>query len=173
MWPAGASSKLPCPRDSALRRAAFSGNLAALPSHLVPAGRSVRVFISANPEGESLDPSSRVPGVRPSFSLRSALREPASVQRRGCARACRGCLGAWGVHASHFSFLSSPLCLLTSPRSPVSLSSGRANKRVRCQQTFLEAFRPHCHSHPLSLPVLFGIHQERLLLALTVWGAPK
>nr|XP_020025206.1 NACHT and WD repeat domain-containing protein 2-like [Castor canadensis] len=51
MWPAGAGTKLPCPRDSALRRAAFSGNLTALPSHLVPAGRSVRVFISANPEG--------------------------------------------------------------------------------------------------------------------------
>ncbi|KYO45876.1 NACHT and WD repeat domain-containing protein 2 [Alligator mississippiensis] len=42
--------RLPCPRDSALRRAAFCGNLAALPSHLVPGGRSVRVFISANPE---------------------------------------------------------------------------------------------------------------------------
>lgn len=54
MWPAGAGTKLPCPRDSALRRAAFSGNLTALPSHLVPAGRSVRVFISANPEGKSL-----------------------------------------------------------------------------------------------------------------------
>ncbi|TKC35007.1 hypothetical protein EI555_005291, partial [Monodon monoceros] len=51
MWPAGAGTKLPCPRDSALRRAAFSGNLTALPSHLMPAGRSVRVFISANPEG--------------------------------------------------------------------------------------------------------------------------
>lgn len=52
MWPAGAGTKLPCARDSALRRAAFCGNLTALPSHLVPAGRSVRVFISANPEGE-------------------------------------------------------------------------------------------------------------------------
>ncbi|KAM4808251.1 NACHT and WD repeat domain-containing protein 2 [Rhinophrynus dorsalis] len=50
MWPTGASSRIPCSRDSALRRAAFSGNLAALPSHLVPTGRSVRVFISANPE---------------------------------------------------------------------------------------------------------------------------
>lgn len=54
MWPAGAGTKLPCPRDSALRRAAFSGNLTALPSHLMPAGRSVRVFISANPEGKFL-----------------------------------------------------------------------------------------------------------------------
>lgn len=59
MWPAGAGTKLPCPRDSALRRAAFSGNLTALPSHLVPAGRSVRVFISANPEGKYLGPVSR------------------------------------------------------------------------------------------------------------------
>ncbi|XP_075786717.1 NACHT and WD repeat domain-containing protein 2 [Pelodiscus sinensis] len=50
MWPAGAAGRLPCPRDSALRRAAFSGNLSALPSHLAPSGRSVRVFISANPE---------------------------------------------------------------------------------------------------------------------------
>lgn len=53
MWPAGAASRLPCSRDSALRRAAFSGNLSALPSHLAPSGRSVRVFISANPEGKA------------------------------------------------------------------------------------------------------------------------
>ncbi|KAE8629352.1 hypothetical protein XENTR_v10000453 [Xenopus tropicalis] len=50
MWPSGASSRFPCSRDSALRKAAFSGNLSALPSHLIPTGRSVRVFISANPE---------------------------------------------------------------------------------------------------------------------------
>lgn len=67
MWPAGAGTKLPCPRDSALRRAAFSGNLTALPSHLVPAGRSVRVFISANPEGKSLGSLSLFVG--PSFDL--------------------------------------------------------------------------------------------------------
>lgn len=70
MWPAGAGTKLPCPRDSALRRAAFSGNLTALPSHLVPAGRSVRVFISANPEGKSLGALSR--SVGPSFDLRGS-----------------------------------------------------------------------------------------------------
>lgn len=69
MWPAGAGTKLPCPRDSALRRAAFSGNLTALPSHLVPAGRSVRVFISANPEGMSL-----------ACSCPSARREPRKCQ---------------------------------------------------------------------------------------------
>uniref|UniRef100_A0A8D0DJM6 NACHT and WD repeat domain containing 2 n=1 Tax=Salvator merianae TaxID=96440 RepID=A0A8D0DJM6_SALMN len=55
MWPSGAAGKLPCPRDSALRRAAFSGNLSALPLHLAPSGRSVRVFISANPEAKTLD----------------------------------------------------------------------------------------------------------------------
>lgn len=70
MWPAGAGTKLPCPRDSALRRAAFSGNLTALPSHLVPAGRSVRVFISANPEGKSLGRVSR--SVSPSFDQRGS-----------------------------------------------------------------------------------------------------
>ncbi|XP_058049899.1 NACHT and WD repeat domain-containing protein 2 [Ahaetulla prasina] len=50
MWPAGTAGKLAAPRDSALRKAAFSGNLSALPLHLVPSGRSVRVFVSANPE---------------------------------------------------------------------------------------------------------------------------
>uniref|UniRef100_A0A803KG76 NACHT and WD repeat domain containing 2 n=1 Tax=Xenopus tropicalis TaxID=8364 RepID=A0A803KG76_XENTR len=54
MWPSGASSRFPCSRDSALRKAAFSGNLSALPSHLIPTGRSVRVFISANPEGKKM-----------------------------------------------------------------------------------------------------------------------
>ncbi|KAJ1214697.1 hypothetical protein NDU88_002315 [Pleurodeles waltl] len=52
MWPSAPGTRLPGIRDSALRRAAFSGNLAALPAHQVPTGRSVRVFISANPEGE-------------------------------------------------------------------------------------------------------------------------
>ncbi|KAK9399177.1 NACHT and WD repeat domain-containing protein 2 [Crotalus adamanteus] len=50
MWPAGTAGKLPAPRDSALRKAAFSGNLSALPLHLAPSGRRVRVFVSANPE---------------------------------------------------------------------------------------------------------------------------
>uniref|UniRef100_A0A9L0K2A7 NACHT and WD repeat domain containing 2 n=1 Tax=Equus asinus TaxID=9793 RepID=A0A9L0K2A7_EQUAS len=67
MWPAGAGTKLPCPRDSALRRAAFSGNLTALPSHLLPAGRSVRVFISANPEGHLFSP----PGLLRRVELRN------------------------------------------------------------------------------------------------------
>lgn len=61
MWAAGAGGRLPCPRDAALRRAAFAGNLAALPAHLVPSGRSVRVFISANPEG---NPAARLGTAR-------------------------------------------------------------------------------------------------------------
>lgn len=56
MWAAGAGGRAACPRDAALRRAAFAGNLAALPAHLVPGGRSVRVFISANPEGNGRAP---------------------------------------------------------------------------------------------------------------------
>uniref|UniRef100_A0A8C9FF70 Uncharacterized protein n=1 Tax=Pavo cristatus TaxID=9049 RepID=A0A8C9FF70_PAVCR len=56
MWAAGAGGRAACPRDAALRKAAFAGNLAALPAHLVPGGRSVRVFISANPEGNGRAP---------------------------------------------------------------------------------------------------------------------
>lgn len=73
MWAAGAGGRAACPRDAALRKAAFAGNLAALPAHLVPGGRSVRVFISANPEGNGRAPprlplppgaaSSRLPGA--------------------------------------------------------------------------------------------------------------
>uniref|UniRef100_A0A673JFF9 Uncharacterized protein n=1 Tax=Sinocyclocheilus rhinocerous TaxID=307959 RepID=A0A673JFF9_9TELE len=54
MWPSGASSRQPCPRESALRRAAISGNVLALPPFHVPTGRSVRVFICANPDGKSV-----------------------------------------------------------------------------------------------------------------------
>uniref|UniRef100_A0ABI7ZHE8 NACHT and WD repeat domain containing 2 n=1 Tax=Felis catus TaxID=9685 RepID=A0ABI7ZHE8_FELCA len=73
MWPAGAGTRLPCPRDSALRRAAFSGNLNALPSHLVPAGRSVRVFISANPEDTGAERQALRENVYP--KLREFCRE--------------------------------------------------------------------------------------------------
>ncbi|XP_040443718.1 NACHT and WD repeat domain-containing protein 2 isoform X1 [Falco naumanni] len=73
MWPAGAGGRLPCPRDAALRRAAFSGNLAALPSHLVPSGRSVRVFISANPEDTIAERSTLREHVYP--KLREFCRE--------------------------------------------------------------------------------------------------
>ncbi|ROL47918.1 NACHT and WD repeat domain-containing protein 2 [Anabarilius grahami] len=50
MWPSGVGSRQPCPRESALRRAAISGNILALPPFHVPTGRSVRVFICANPD---------------------------------------------------------------------------------------------------------------------------
>ena len=53
MWPSGAGSRQPCPRESALRRAAVSGNIPALPPHHVPGGRSVRVFICCNPDGKT------------------------------------------------------------------------------------------------------------------------
>lgn len=76
MWPAGAGGRPSCPRDAALRRAAFSGNLSALPSHLVPSGRSVRVFISANPEGNP----------RPAGLRRSPRSSPCRPQRRAAAR---------------------------------------------------------------------------------------
>uniref|UniRef100_A0A3Q1FP06 Uncharacterized protein n=1 Tax=Acanthochromis polyacanthus TaxID=80966 RepID=A0A3Q1FP06_9TELE len=64
MWPSGVGSRQPCPRESALRRAAISGNINALPPHHVPTGRSVRVFICSNPDGKSLPPHQR-----PSFTL--------------------------------------------------------------------------------------------------------
>ncbi|CAK7294802.1 NACHT and WD repeat domain-containing protein 2 isoform X1 [Vulpes vulpes] len=73
MWPAGAGTRLPCPRDSALRRAAFCGNLSALPTHLVPAGRSVRVFISANPEDTGAERQALRENVYP--KLREFCRE--------------------------------------------------------------------------------------------------
>ncbi|XP_075006643.1 NACHT and WD repeat domain-containing protein 2 [Calonectris borealis] len=73
MWPAGPGGRLPCPRDAALRRAAFSGNLSALPSHLVPSGRSVRVFISANPEDTIAERSALREHVYP--KLREFCRE--------------------------------------------------------------------------------------------------
>ncbi|KAM4706593.1 NACHT and WD repeat domain-containing protein 2 [Discoglossus pictus] len=73
MWPSGGTSRLPCSRDSALRRAAFSGNLSALPSHLVPTGRSVRVFISASPEDTEAERNSLRENVYP--KLREFCRE--------------------------------------------------------------------------------------------------
>lgn len=36
-----------------MRKAAISGHINALPPHNVPGGRSVRVFICANPDGKS------------------------------------------------------------------------------------------------------------------------
>nr|XP_060633820.1 NACHT and WD repeat domain-containing protein 2 isoform X1 [Anolis sagrei ordinatus] len=73
MWPTGGAGKLPSPRDSALRRAAFSGNLSALPSHLAPSGRSVRVFVSTNPEDTVAERSALREHVYP--KLREFCRE--------------------------------------------------------------------------------------------------
>ncbi|XP_052538327.1 NACHT and WD repeat domain-containing protein 2 isoform X1 [Tympanuchus pallidicinctus] len=73
MWAAGAGGRAACPRDAALRRAAFAGNLAALPAHLVPGGRSVRVFISANPEDTIAERSALREHVYP--KLREFCRE--------------------------------------------------------------------------------------------------
>uniref|UniRef100_A0A672J4W6 Uncharacterized protein n=1 Tax=Salarias fasciatus TaxID=181472 RepID=A0A672J4W6_SALFA len=61
MWPSGVGSRQPCPRESALRRAAVSGNINALPPHHVPTGRSVRVFICANPDGKTHPPPPPLP----------------------------------------------------------------------------------------------------------------
>uniref|UniRef100_A0A8D0L3N5 Uncharacterized protein n=1 Tax=Sphenodon punctatus TaxID=8508 RepID=A0A8D0L3N5_SPHPU len=44
MWPAGAGGKLPCLWDSEFWMAAFSRNLLALPLHLAPSSRNVRVL---------------------------------------------------------------------------------------------------------------------------------
>lgn len=112
MWPAGAGTKLPCPRDSALRRAAFSGNLTALPSHLVPAGRSVRVFISANPEGKSLDPV--CPWVDPRIGEGTKVRgasQPGALYAPCLPAAARS---AWEFHSNHLFFFNSSASLLTS-----------------------------------------------------------
>ncbi|XP_078534484.1 NACHT and WD repeat domain-containing protein 2 [Lissotriton helveticus] len=73
MWPSAPGTRLPGIRDSALRRAAFSGNLAALPAHQVPTGRSVRVFISANPEDTEAERNSLREHVYP--KLREFCRE--------------------------------------------------------------------------------------------------
>lgn len=66
MWPSGVGSRQPCPRESALRRAAISGNINALPPHHVPTGRSVRVFICANPDGKSVSVTPPPPSL-PSY----------------------------------------------------------------------------------------------------------
>lgn len=128
MWPAGAGTKLPCPRDSALRRAAFSGNLTALPSHLMPAGRSVRVFISANPEGKSFACAS------PSVLLSVYAAEPECHGTAGRAVRPRrslplanteAVLSAWDFNLNHFSSsLAHSFCLLTSPGTPISRPLG-------------------------------------------------
>ena len=88
MWAAGAGGRAACPRDAALRKAAFAGNLAALPAHLVPGGRSVRVFISANPEGNGRP--RRGSPCRPGPPPRGSPGPASGGGRRAAASRCRG-----------------------------------------------------------------------------------
>ncbi|XP_018590871.1 NACHT and WD repeat domain-containing protein 2 [Scleropages formosus] len=78
MWPSGAGSRLPCPRESALRRAVLSGDVLALPPHHVPAGRSVRVFISANPDDTEAERNALKEHVYP--KLRDFCRENYGIE---------------------------------------------------------------------------------------------
>uniref|UniRef100_A0A665WNQ2 NACHT and WD repeat domain containing 2 n=1 Tax=Echeneis naucrates TaxID=173247 RepID=A0A665WNQ2_ECHNA len=78
MWPSGVGSRQPCPRESALRRAAISGNINALPPHHVPTGRSVRVFICANPDDTEAERSALKEHVYP--KLRDFCRENYGIE---------------------------------------------------------------------------------------------
>ncbi|XP_071374806.1 NACHT and WD repeat domain-containing protein 2 isoform X2 [Centroberyx affinis] len=78
MWPSGVGSRQPCPRESALRRAAISGNILALPPHHVPTGRSVRVFICANPDDTEAERNALKEHVYP--KLRDFCRENYGIE---------------------------------------------------------------------------------------------
>uniref|UniRef100_A0A8C2ITE3 NACHT and WD repeat domain containing 2 n=1 Tax=Cyprinus carpio TaxID=7962 RepID=A0A8C2ITE3_CYPCA len=78
MWPSGVGSRQPCPRDSALRRAAISGNVLALPPFHVPTGRSVRVFICANPDDTEAERNALKEHVYP--KLRDFCRENYGIE---------------------------------------------------------------------------------------------
>ncbi|MCJ8731469.1 hypothetical protein PDJAM_G00199950 [Pangasius djambal] len=78
MWPSGVGSRLPCPRESALRRAAISGNVLALPPYHVPTGRSVRVFICANPDDTEAERNALKEHVYP--KLRDFCRENYGIE---------------------------------------------------------------------------------------------
>ncbi|XP_078256221.1 NACHT and WD repeat domain-containing protein 2 [Rhinoraja longicauda] len=65
-------SRLPSPRDSALRRAALAGAVAALPQYL-PGSRSIKVFVSSNPEDTEAERKSLKEHVYP--KLREFCRE--------------------------------------------------------------------------------------------------
>ncbi|KAJ4948625.1 hypothetical protein JOQ06_020158 [Pogonophryne albipinna] len=77
MWPSGVGSRQPCPRESALRKAAISGNINALPQH-VPTGRSVRVFICANPDDTEAERNALKEHVYP--KLRDFCRENYGIE---------------------------------------------------------------------------------------------
>ncbi|XP_041926854.1 NACHT and WD repeat domain-containing protein 2 isoform X2 [Alosa sapidissima] len=78
MWPSGVGSRQPNPRDSALRRAAISGNVLALPPFHVPTGRAVRVFICANPDDTEAERNALKEHVYP--KLRDFCRENYGVE---------------------------------------------------------------------------------------------
>ncbi|CAL8378220.1 unnamed protein product [Gadus morhua 'NCC'] len=78
MWPTGAGTRPPCPRESALRRAAISGNVQALPPNHVPTGRSVRVFICANPDETEAERNALKEHVYP--KLRDFCRENYGIE---------------------------------------------------------------------------------------------
>uniref|UniRef100_A0A3Q1FTD9 Uncharacterized protein n=1 Tax=Acanthochromis polyacanthus TaxID=80966 RepID=A0A3Q1FTD9_9TELE len=78
MWPSGVGSRQPCPRESALRRAAISGNINALPPHHVPTGRSVRVFICSNPDDTEAERNALKEHVYP--KLRDFCRENYGIE---------------------------------------------------------------------------------------------
>uniref|UniRef100_A0A674F1N1 NACHT and WD repeat domain containing 2 n=1 Tax=Salmo trutta TaxID=8032 RepID=A0A674F1N1_SALTR len=78
MWPSGVGSRQPCLRESALRRAAISGNVLALPQHHVPTGRSVRVFICANPDDTEAERNALKEHVYP--KLRDFCRENYGIE---------------------------------------------------------------------------------------------
>uniref|UniRef100_A0A8P4JZU8 NACHT and WD repeat domain containing 2 n=1 Tax=Dicentrarchus labrax TaxID=13489 RepID=A0A8P4JZU8_DICLA len=77
MWPSGAGSRQPCPRESALRKAAISGNINSLP-HNVPTGRSVRVFICSNPDDTEAERNALKEHVYP--KLRDFCRENYGIE---------------------------------------------------------------------------------------------
>ncbi|XP_066576070.1 NACHT and WD repeat domain-containing protein 2 [Amia ocellicauda] len=78
MWPTGAGSRASCPRDSALRRAALSGNVLGISPHHVPTGRTVRIFISANPDDTEAERNALKEHVYP--KLREFCRENYGIE---------------------------------------------------------------------------------------------
>ncbi|XP_041121063.1 NACHT and WD repeat domain-containing protein 2-like [Polyodon spathula] len=78
MWPTGVGSRLPCPRDSSLRRAALCGNVLAISPHHVPTGKSVRVFMCANPDDTEAERNALREHVYP--KLREFCRENYGIE---------------------------------------------------------------------------------------------
>ncbi|XP_029944286.1 NACHT and WD repeat domain-containing protein 2-like [Salarias fasciatus] len=108
MWPSGVGSRQPCPRESALRRAAVSGNINALPPHHVPTGRSVRVFICANPDDTEAERNALKEHVYP--KLRDFCRENYGIEFQ-----VSGCLFALIYRMERFTLLPLPRLGCTVP----------------------------------------------------------